>query len=69
MHPTGRGREGYNHTIGSTQETEEAENQDRHLEVTGHAMKAPQPNTTMVETAANSKCDESIWNILEVLNS
>lgn len=69
MHPTGRDREGRKRTIRSTQETEEGGKQDRHLEVTGHAMKPSQPNTTMVEIAANSNCDESIWNVLEVLSS
>lgn len=37
----------------STQDTEEAENQDGHPEVTGHTMKPSQPNTTIVETTAN----------------
>lgn len=69
VHPTGRGRERHNHIIRSTQETEEAEKQDRHLHVTGHAMKPSQPNTTMVEIAASSNCDEYIWNVLEVLSS
>ena len=69
MHPSGRGREVRNHVIRSTQETEEAEKLDRHLEVTGHAMKPSQPNAAIVETAANSNCDESIWNVLEVLSS
>lgn len=42
-----------NHIKRSTQETEEAEKQDRHSEITGHTMKPSQPNTTMVEIAAN----------------
>lgn len=69
VRPTGRGREGHSHIIRSTRATEEAEKRDRHLEVTGHAMKPSQPNAAMVERAANSNCDESIWNVLEVLSS
>lgn len=64
-----RGREGHNHAVRSTREHEEAKNQDRHLEVTGHAMKPSQPSTAMVEITESSNCDEPIWNVLEVLSS
>lgn len=55
------------HMIGSTDETEEDEKQDRHCESSGQAVKPSKPDGAVV--AENSICDDAMWNILEVLSS